>query len=61
MFKSNSALEMGRELNREIIEELKQIEEENPEVARDLKKELNKDRIKALGLTLIRGGKYEEQ
>ena len=46
---------MGQELNREIVDTLKDI------VDKDLRKELNKDRIKALGLKLIQGGKSESE
>lgn len=56
----NKTLEIGRNLNREIVEEMRQIEQEFPEMAQDLRRELNKERIDALGLYLIRGGEYEE-
>lgn len=65
---TNAILKMSQELAAEITEEVKHItarlQSENlsqfdiAELAR-VKKELNKERIKALGLFLIEGGKYE--
>ena len=46
---------MGQELAREICEEVKTLEPSQFE----LRKELNKQRIQALGLVLIQGGKSE--
>lgn len=54
--------EMGQELNRELVRELRWYEENaKPEHVKEKRKELNKQRIAALGLVLIPGGKYEDQ
>lgn len=46
---------MGRELAADIVKEVKTLKPDQKE----LRKQLNKERIKALGLTLIQGGKAE--
>lgn len=46
---------MGRELAADIVKEVKALKPDQKE----LRKQLNKERIKALGLTLIQGGKAE--
>lgn len=52
--KKNVALQkMGRDLASDIVKEVKQLNETQG----DVRKELNKARIKALGLKLIQGGK----
>lgn len=53
---------MGQELNRELVQELRWYEENaKPEHVKKKRKELNKQRIAALGLVLIPGGKYGEE
>jgi hypothetical protein len=55
-------MNFARELNRELVEELKEKKEYFPaEEFKALKKHVNKERIKLLGLTLIKGGKYDEE
>lgn len=44
---------MGQELNRDIVEQLKNLDPSQF----DIRKELNKERIKALGMFFIQGGK----
>lgn len=46
---------MGLELAADIVKEVKTLKPDQKE----LRKQLNKERIKALGLTLIQGGKAE--
>lgn len=46
---------MGFELAADIVKEVKELKPDQKE----LRKQLNKERIKALGLTLIQGGKAE--
>lgn len=59
--KQSITLELGRELNRDIIEDLKLRQEYYPENAfKEFKKEMNKERIKALGMYIIQGGKSED-
>jgi len=51
---------MGQELNRDIVEQLKEVKNDYTEESyKDIRKKLNKERIKALGFTLIQGGKAE--
>ena len=45
---------LGQELAADIVAELKR-----SEVSPEMRKELNKERISALGLKLIQGGKHE--
>lgn len=64
----NTIQQMSRELAAEISEEVKRINErlQSGELSQsqikgqlEAKRELNQERIKALGFTLIKGGKYE--
>ena len=64
--RNNVVQRMGQSLNRDIVEEIKLINAKltsgellAAEVERQLqiKKELNKERIKALGMYIIQGGK----
>lgn len=52
---NNKLNSIGQELNRDIIEEIEKL---NPNDVKT-RKELNKDRIKALGLKLIQGERKE--
>ncbi len=49
-----AAQKMGRELAADIVKDLK-----SGEFSPEMRKELNKERILALNLVLIKGGKYE--
>lgn len=50
---NKSLNKLGQELNRDIVEQVKTLDASQSE----LRKELNKERIKALNLKLIQGGK----
>lgn len=57
-YHDGAVLEMGRELNRDIIEDLKEAKEYMSEASyKEHRKEQNRVRIAALGLKLIQGGK----
>lgn len=51
---NNAAKKTGQELARELSEKVKELDKNSPE-----RKMLNKERIKALNLVLIQGGKDE--
>lgn len=48
---------MGRELAADIVKEVKELKPDQVE----LKRQLNKERIKALGFKLIQGGKSDKE
>lgn len=52
----NSLDTLGQDLNRDIVAEMKETEEKG-EMTPEYRKELNKQRISALNLKLIQGGK----
>lgn len=66
---NNRLMEMAQDLNRDIVKEVKAINarltsgtltEAQIKGQMEAKRELNKQRISALGLFLIPGGKYNE-
>ena len=50
--------ELGHDLNREIVEEIKRLREQE-EADKETIRQLNAERIRALGLRLILGGKQD--